>query len=216
MREKPETVHFWRGDLPHWEVVDGRYFVTIRLRGAIPEAGMRRIRCLKEKLEAAVANGCDGLKERRAIFCEMENWLETAPRLDYLRRPAAARVIAEAINYRHDCEIWTMFEAVTMPNHIHLFFRLGRNAPWEQAAGAEDKASHCLRDVLRNFKRWTARRIAGELGINGSRFWQREWFDHWSRSAEEDEKTNRYIRMNPVKAGLVRSPEEWPYRWPNP
>ena len=31
MTQKPETVAYWRGRLPHWEVVEGRYFVTIRL-----------------------------------------------------------------------------------------------------------------------------------------------------------------------------------------
>ena len=44
MIRRPETIDFWGGDLPHWEVVDGRYFVTIHLRGAIPQAGFRRIR----------------------------------------------------------------------------------------------------------------------------------------------------------------------------
>jgi hypothetical protein len=37
MIRKPETIDFWVGRLPHWEVVDGRYFVTIHLAGAIPE-----------------------------------------------------------------------------------------------------------------------------------------------------------------------------------
>ncbi len=43
MTRNPETIDFWVGRLPHWEVVDGRYFVTIHLSGAIPEAGHHRI-----------------------------------------------------------------------------------------------------------------------------------------------------------------------------
>jgi hypothetical protein len=49
------------------------------------------------------------------------------------------------------------------------------------------------------------------LSIDRGRFWQREWFDHWSRSDDEDERTVVYIRNNPVKAGLVKSYQDWPY-----
>src|SRR5437588_608980 len=31
MLRNPETISFWHGRLPHWEVVGGRYFVTIHL-----------------------------------------------------------------------------------------------------------------------------------------------------------------------------------------
>ena len=43
MIRKPETVAFWRDRLPHWEVADGRYFVTLHLAGAIPAEGQERI-----------------------------------------------------------------------------------------------------------------------------------------------------------------------------
>src|SRR5262249_13528856 len=46
MIRKPETVAFWRGRLPHWKVVDGRYFVTIHVAGAIPKQGQERIHAL--------------------------------------------------------------------------------------------------------------------------------------------------------------------------
>ena len=38
MIRKPETISFWRKQLPHWEVVDGLYFVTIHVCGAIGAA----------------------------------------------------------------------------------------------------------------------------------------------------------------------------------
>ena len=46
MIRKPETISFWRGRLPHWEVTSGRYFVTIHLAGAIPPQGQERIHTL--------------------------------------------------------------------------------------------------------------------------------------------------------------------------
>ena len=36
MPESVRTISFWRGVLPHWEVVDARYFVTLRLANSLP------------------------------------------------------------------------------------------------------------------------------------------------------------------------------------
>ncbi len=47
---KPKTIRFWRGRLPHWEVEAGRYFLTVRLKGAIPIEGQERIRAKAEQL----------------------------------------------------------------------------------------------------------------------------------------------------------------------
>jgi len=41
--------------------------------------------------------------------------------------------------------------------------------------------------------------------------WQREFFDHVLRSDEGYAEKWDYVRENPVRAGLVRSPNEWPY-----
>src|SRR5260370_1148966 len=35
MARNPDTIGFWHGQLPRWEVADGRYFVTLHLAGAI-------------------------------------------------------------------------------------------------------------------------------------------------------------------------------------
>ena len=43
MSRKPKTIAFWTCRLPHWEVEDGRYFVTLHLAGAIPAVGRARI-----------------------------------------------------------------------------------------------------------------------------------------------------------------------------
>ncbi len=91
-----------------------------------------------------------------------------------------------------------MFEYVVMPTHLHLFCELG-------TAG--------LKGTLEDFKRWTGHEAMQHLpGLDSEQFWQREWFDHWSRSDEEDERIVAYIRNNPVKAGLVADYRQWPFR----
>jgi len=45
------------------------------------------------------------------------------------------------------------------------------------------------------------------------RLWQRESFDHILRSDEKLEKVREYICMNPVRAGLAATPDEYPWLW---
>jgi hypothetical protein len=42
-------------------------------------------------------------------------------------------------------------------------------------------------------------------------FWQNESYDHVVRNEEEFRRIQRYIELNPVRAGLVESAEE--FRW---
>ena len=41
--------------------------------------------------------------------------------------------------------------------------------------------------------------------------WQGRFFDRAMRTAKEYYETVEYIHLNPVKAGLVSRPEEWPW-----
>jgi putative transposase len=42
--------------------------------------------------------------------------------------------------------------------------------------------------------------------------WQEDYFDRYLRSAESYGQKWQYVRNNPVRAGLVRCPEDWPYQ----
>jgi REP-associated tyrosine transposase len=83
---------------------------------------------------------------------------------------------------------------VIMPEHIHLFvrgpdnFRLG---PW-----------------VGMLKQTLAKHIALTAT---SPIWQRGFFDHVLRSDEGYAQKWNYVRENPVRAGLVKSPDDWPY-----
>jgi len=41
---------------------------------------------------------------------------------------------------------------------------------------------------------------------------QRDFFDRQLRSSESYDAKWEYVRMNPVRAGLVERPEDWPYQ----
>jgi len=84
-----------------------------------------------------------------------------------------------------------VLEAVTMPDHLHLV------AQFNLAQG--------MRGTVSNLKRYLSR----TQGIR----WQEGFFDHRIRSDKLLRETVDYARMNPVRAGLAKRPEDWPYRW---
>jgi putative transposase len=53
------------------------------------------------------------------------------------------------------------------------------------------------------WKEWTAK----ALGVR----WQRDFFEHRLREDESFREKSDYILANPVRAGLVEKPEDWPY-----
>jgi len=45
-----------------------------------------------------------------------------------------------------------------------------------------------------------------------ARFWQPGFFDHVLRSDESYAEKWNYVRDNPVRAGLVKAADDWPYQ----
>jgi REP element-mobilizing transposase RayT len=187
--ESVQTISFWRGVLPHWEVVDGRYFVTLRLANSLPHR-------VAEDLATILKDASEQnyLKRSRRYFRELEHWLAANHGELHLEDEAIATMIMDGIAHYEQLGYWHVSAAVVMPNHLHALL-------------------HCetlgLSQVMKRFKQYTAREANRKLDRKGKRFWQREWFDHWSRSAQEDDRIISYIRNNPVRAGLVKRPEDW-------
>jgi REP element-mobilizing transposase RayT len=81
---------------------------------------------------------------------------------------------------------------VAMPDHLHLIARFSHDPG--------------MTAVIASLKRHLAR----TLGIR----WQRGFFDHRIRSPMELQSKAVYVRMNPVRAGLVARHEDWRFRGP--
>jgi hypothetical protein len=64
--------------------------------------------------------------------------------------------------------------------------------------------------IMQSIKRYSAR-ICNQLLKQSGTFWQDESHDHIVRDAEEMERIIQYIEDNPVKAGLAKTPEQWPF-----
>jgi hypothetical protein len=64
--------------------------------------------------------------------------------------------------------------------------------------------------VGRPFKQALAK--AARLSRANTQVWEEGFFDHVLRSNESYSQKWHYVRENPVRAGLVRSVEDWPYQ----
>jgi putative transposase len=85
---------------------------------------------------------------------------------------------------------------VLMPDHMHLFVRLPLDAKLQNWV-----------NVLKN----SLGKALRQKDIPAPH-WQRGFFDHLMRSGESYSEKWEYVRMNPVRAGLVEKAESWPYQ----
>ena len=64
--------------------------------------------------------------------------------------------------------------------------------------------------LIKEWKGFSARRINRALWRRGQ-LWQDDYWDRYVRDEAHYRRVVHYIEWNPVKAGLVKSPEQWPY-----
>lgn len=84
---------------------------------------------------------------------------------------------------------------VILPDHLHLFVALPDNIK--------------LSDWIGTLKRVIARSV--EATGSSDPIWQRGFFDHVLRSSEGYAEKWSYVFENPVRAGLVKSTDDWPF-----
>ena len=83
-----------------------------------------------------------------------------------------------------------------MPDHTHLI---------AVAPDGVDVAA-----FMYHFKRAAGFACNRLLGWQGP-FWQRSYHDHVIRKEEDLDAVRRYVLENPIRAGLVEEPEDYPF-----
>ena len=128
-------------------------------------------------------------------FLTMDRMLDNARKGPlYLRMPEIANMVADAIRYgEQGLGYYQLHAFVVMANHVHLLV-----TPQVEVS----KVTHSI-------KRYTAREANRILGLTGETFWQVESYDRLVRDRTEFQRIAAYIEMNPVNAGLVKTPGEF-------
>lgn len=88
----------------------------------------------------------------------------------------------------------TVGRYVIMTDHLHLFVKGGPDFILSRWVGGLKRA------------------MAVGLGCHAGKLWQPGFFDHVLRSEESYVEKWQYVLENPVRAGLVKESDEWPYQ----
>jgi putative transposase len=132
----------------------------------------------------------------------VEAYLDAGNGCCILREPEVAACIIDTW-FHFDGERYRLLEWVVMPNHCHVLI--------EQLEGSP------LGKIVLSWKNFTARFINGfrtRTGVRssqGGQVWQWDYWDRFVRNERHLEAVRNYIVMNPVRAGLVTAPEDWPW-----
>ena len=108
---------------------------------------------------------------------------------DQLCLPNASGLLLSSARFYHQQRKWFPSLLLLMPDHLHMLVGFSRE--------------HRMEEVVRSWKRYTAK----QAGIE----WQHGFFEHRLRSEQGVQDKAEYILQNPVRAGLMRDPAEWPH-----
>lgn len=107
-----------------------------------------------------------------------------------------ANLLIEVLRTQVRLRRFVVHEFVVMPNHVHILLTLPGELSLEKA----------MQFVKGGFS-FQAKRT---LGFGGE-VWQRGFSDVWAADEDSFQRHKEYIYMNPVRAGLATSPDEFPY-----
>jgi putative DNA methylase len=213
-----------RRDLPHWYMPGAAHFVTYRLYGSLPREVLDELRMRRDTLLHQKPDERSGLADHRTrihkqLFVAYDNALDQPRGNQYLLEPRVAAIIRSNLYHHHGTKYHLMAYCV-MSNHVHVLF-LPREEPSQAAnqvfqaarppdapVGEQPDGGGPLSTIMHSLKSYTAHEANKILRRTGP-FWQSESYDHWVRDDEELERIVDYIAFNPVKAGLVRNPQDW-------
>ena len=100
-----------------------------------------------------------------------------------------SKVLFDTARIYHERDRWNLNLLLLMPDHLHCLIGID----------GRDSLSHVIRDY---------KRITTKLA---SIRWQRNFFDHRLRHDESLAEKFAYICQNPLRAGLIREQQDWPY-----
>jgi radical SAM superfamily enzyme YgiQ (UPF0313 family)/REP element-mobilizing transposase RayT len=178
-----------RKNLPHWKQTGCTYFVTFRLADSIAQSRISEYNVLREKWNEHHQPPYSDKEQEQfdKLFSERVNsWLDEGAGACILGKPDISKIVADALAHfagqRYELDEW-----VIMPNHVHVLIT--------------PMANFELKEILHSWKSYSANQINRHTGTSGT-VWKKESYDHIVRNQEELTRIRKYIRNNPVAAGI--------------
>lgn len=208
---------FRRRHLPHWDMENKPVFITACLDGSIPAAGLRAIHSYRDELDRrGRPQGMSVVeweyRKHKLVFAMVDDLLDHRSPVRHLEDPQQAAIVQDAFLHFAG-ERYTLFAFVVMPSHHHWLFlpdeQWSLNAVMRsrELGGRKRTAREIISHSIQSYTATMCNRVRGARGP----YWQSETFDHFARSEAEVSRIIHYIERNPVAAGLVTRPEDWPW-----
>jgi REP element-mobilizing transposase RayT len=172
---------YYERHLPHWHPEHAAVFVTWRLHGSLP---------------SSTWVDRPNMPAGKAFVAVDRELAKAATGPTWLKDERVAQCVVDTLRFGEGSLLLYRLDAwVLMSNHVHILIE--PNAEVAQITG--------------RIKSFSAKQANEILGRTGERFWQDESYDRWVRSQKEFGKIVQYIEFNPIAAGLVQRPEDWPW-----
>jgi REP element-mobilizing transposase RayT len=176
-----------RGYLPHFDGGEIAQSVTFRLFDSLPKAVLEQ---WKEQFATQSSDVAD-VEMRKRVAAYLDKGFGSC----YLSDPRIAKLVQDAILF-FDTDKCLLSAWVVMPNHAHL---VTTPLPGKKFA-----------KIMQSLKSFTASEANKLLDRTGT-FWMPDYYDRFIRNKSHFAAAIHYVENNPVKAGLCRRPEDWPF-----
>ncbi len=183
--------HFFRRHLPHLHFNEGIYFITARLHDPFLLSVFR----VKNNTENSKLSG----DEFQSHFIEYDDSLHSnKATIFYLKNPEIARILQNEF-HSLDGREYELITYTIMPNHFHIVFNLMNN-------------NSGISKITKQIKGRSSYLINKKLNRQG-KLWQDESYDRWVRDDRELYFIIKYILENPIKAGFIKTWNEWQFTY---
>ena len=108
-----------------------------------------------------------------------------------LKNDNPTKIKSAVQNYTTQNKWWPSL-VILMPDHLHVLLSL-------------NTANLSIKQIISPWKRFLNR----SAGIE----WQEGFFEHRIRDDDSLREKEEYLRQNPIRAGLTKTPEDWPHIW---
>lgn len=195
--------------LPHQQPAGCDLFITFRLNFSLPQEVINSLFSYKNNLEKELMKKNDiTLEDKKLIIYKKAFANYDSMLANYVKSPVdlTKQELAESLMnslLENNNVLYHLHAFVIMQNHVHLLLKVAEN---------ELGVMYSLAYIMKHIKGSSARKLNMILGRQG-RLWLREYYDHVVRNEVEFVNIINYIRMNPVKAGLVTNPIDWKWTW---
>ena len=194
--------------LPHIQPKYAQYFITFTLSNSTI---LKYFHEIKYKRELKLKNYKNNNSEKTTIyrtninkkyFDMFDNFLNTFDsKENYLSDTKCSDIIVNKLKEYHS-KYYNLLAYCIMPNHVHILI--------DTAIQTENDNFVPIGKIMKLIKGGTSREINIILKRKGT-LWLRDYYDHYIRTQKEFTNIVNYIKLNPVKSGLVNDWEKWKY-----